>query len=122
MTTSWIDHYAGEGGDMFALIMREQACDFGEAIRWAREFCGMRDAAGEGNRTLVFSLEGFRRLKPFNSCLDKGPLTSVIDPKSVFVAVQTSRPCIASPYSPIRSLSVADERREAKHAPRGASS
>jgi hypothetical protein len=57
MTTSWIDHYAGEGGDMFALIMREQACDFGEAIRWAREFCGMRDAAGEGNRTLVFSLE-----------------------------------------------------------------
>jgi hypothetical protein len=29
MTTSWIDHYAGEGGDMFALIMREQACDFG---------------------------------------------------------------------------------------------
>jgi hypothetical protein len=53
MTTSWIDHYAGEGGDMFALIMREQACDFGEAIRRACEFCGMRDAAGEWNRTLV---------------------------------------------------------------------
>jgi hypothetical protein len=29
------------------------------------------DGAGEGNRTLVFSLEGFRRLNTFNTLSDK---------------------------------------------------
>jgi hypothetical protein len=45
--------------------------------------------AGEGNRTLVFSLEGLRRLKPYNACLDKTTLTCPIDPKPISVAVQT---------------------------------
>jgi hypothetical protein len=37
--------------------------------------------AGEGNRTLVFSLEGFRRLKPINARSDKWPLLVRYEPK-----------------------------------------
>ena len=36
---------------MLDLIMRERACEIGDAIRWAREFCGMREPQGV-NHTL----------------------------------------------------------------------
>jgi hypothetical protein len=44
--------------------------------------------AGEGNRTLVFSLEGFRRLKPINARSDKWPLLVRYEPKRLFGAVR----------------------------------
>ena len=28
-------------------------------VRWERQLCGLQETAGEGNRTLVFSLEGY---------------------------------------------------------------
>jgi len=37
----WHDFERGEGGDIFALIMREQGCTFGEALSVAAEFCGL---------------------------------------------------------------------------------
>jgi hypothetical protein len=49
----WFDHETGEGSDMLALIMRERRCGFAEAVRYAREFCGMtrpRAAARPYNR------------------------------------------------------------------------
>jgi hypothetical protein len=44
--------------------------------------------AGEGNRTLVFSLEGFRRLNTFNARSDKNALSAPIEPKRLFGAVR----------------------------------
>jgi hypothetical protein len=35
--------------------------------------------AGEGNRTLVFSLEGFRRLNTYNGPSDKSPQNPSLD-------------------------------------------
>ncbi|WP_271605660.1 DUF7146 domain-containing protein [Bradyrhizobium sp. CCBAU 11434] len=47
----WIDHESGEGGSLLDLIMREQACDIGDAIKWAREFCGIWDVPNGDNIT-----------------------------------------------------------------------
>lgn len=38
----WADHESGDGGDLFNLIQRERGGDFGDAIKYARDFCGMR--------------------------------------------------------------------------------
>ena len=38
----WADHEAGDGGDMFKLIMRERGSNFADAIKFARDFCGVR--------------------------------------------------------------------------------
>ena len=37
---TFFDHERGEGGDLIGLIMRERSCDFGEALKFARDFCG----------------------------------------------------------------------------------
>ena len=37
----WADHERGVGGDLFALIMLERCHRFPDAVRYAREFCGM---------------------------------------------------------------------------------
>jgi len=47
------------------------------------------DGAGEGNRTLVFSLEGIRRMKLINVHPDQTALTAPIDAKPILLAVRT---------------------------------
>lgn len=39
----WADHETGDGGDLFALIIRERGGKFSDAVKYARDFCGMRD-------------------------------------------------------------------------------
>lgn len=41
-TGLWADHESGTGGDLFALITRERGGTFPDAVRHARDFCGMR--------------------------------------------------------------------------------
>src|SRR5882762_11758406 len=48
------------------------------------------DGAGEGNRTLVFSLEGFWRLNTFRDALDKTPQNPSLDANG-FSAVSKQR-------------------------------
>jgi putative DNA primase/helicase len=38
----WADHESGAGGDLFALITRQRGGTFPDAIKHARDFCGMR--------------------------------------------------------------------------------
>jgi hypothetical protein len=46
---------------------------------------------GGGNRTLVFSLEGFRRLNTFNAYSDKRALNGPSEPKRLFGAVRMTQ-------------------------------
>jgi hypothetical protein len=39
----WCDNESSDSGDMFDLIMRARGCKFPDALRYAREFCGVRE-------------------------------------------------------------------------------
>ena len=49
--------------------------------------------AGEGNRTLVFSLEGFRRLNTVNVHSDKSPINPPLSTNS-FLGLSERRPVV----------------------------
>ena len=58
--------------------------------------------AGEGNRTLVFSLEGFRRLNTFNGRLDKSAPNASLN-QTIFFAL--SKQAVSSPRLPLTTAS-----------------
>jgi hypothetical protein len=41
----WADHESGAGGDLFALITRQRGGTFPYAIKYARDFCGVRGSS-----------------------------------------------------------------------------
>src|SRR6188472_3324962 len=60
------------------------------------------NGAGEGNRTLVFSLEGFRRLNTLNGRLDKSaPIASLN--QTLFFAL--SKQAVSSPHLTLTAAS-----------------
>ena len=54
---------------------------------------GAKVGAGEGNRTLVISLEGVRAFGAFNAFSDKNRLSGPFEPKREFAAVRTLARC-----------------------------
>jgi len=59
----WRDHESGESGDLFALIMRQCGGDFPNAVKYARDFCGMTEVSGAPPYTLYETKDETARIE-----------------------------------------------------------